>query len=89
MIETDGLSCSIQLIRQDLSDQIRIRQAKGPIIQQKYIDEIPNHTLRNKRLVAIDPNLSDLLYCVSKDDNQVFKLRYTQNQYRKETKSKE
>ena len=88
MIETDGVGCSIQLIRQDLFGRTHIRQ---PIVRlpEAYVDEAPIEALRHKRLVAIDPNLSDLLYCVSKDKDQIVKLRYTQNQRRKETKSKE
>ena len=89
MIETDGVGCSIQLIRQDLFGRTHIRQSKSLSAPEKYIDEAPIGILTNKTLVAIDPNLSDLLYCVSKDQDQVLKLRYTQNQRRKETKSKE
>ena len=89
MIETDGVGCSIQLIRQDLFGRTHIRQSKSLSEPEKYIDEAPLEILRDKRLVAIDPNLSDLLYCVSKDDDQIIKLRYTQNQRRKESKSKE
>jgi hypothetical protein len=89
MIETDGVGCSIQLIRQDLFGRINLHQPKNYLVREKYIDEAPIEALRHKTLVAIDPNLSDLLYCVTKDDDQVLKLRYTQNQRRKETKSKE
>ena len=89
MIETDGAGCSIQLIRQDLFGKTHIHQSKSLSAPEKYIDEAPLEILRDKRLVAIDPNLSDLLYCVNKDGDQIIKLRYTQNQRRKETKSKE
>ena len=89
MIETDGVGCSIQLIHQELFGQTQIRQSKNLMKQEKYIDEAPIEQLQYKRLVAIDPNLSDLLYCVTKDADQIIKLRYTQNQRRKETKSKE
>jgi hypothetical protein len=88
MIETDGVGCSIQLIRQDLFGRIHLRQTSNNMIQEKYIDQVPIESLENKKLVGIDPNLSDLLYCVTKDQDQVIKLRYTQNQRRKETKSK-
>jgi hypothetical protein len=88
MIETDGVGCSIQLIRQDQFDRIHIRQPKNSV-SETYVDEVPIEKLRDKKLVAIDPNLGDLLYCVTKDRGQVLKLRYTQNQRRKETKSKE
>ena len=89
MIETDGAGCSIQLIRQELFGRINLRQPNKNLVREKYIDEAPIEALRHKTLVAIDPNLSDLLYCVTKDADQVIKLRYTQNQRRKETKSKE
>ena len=89
MIETDGVGCSIQLIRQDLFGRTHLRQPKTLVVPEKYIDEASIEILRNKTLVAIDPNLSDLLYCVTKGDDRIIKLRYTQNQRRKETKSKE
>jgi hypothetical protein len=41
--------------------------------------------LRGKRVVAIDPNMSDLLYCVDGDTKDQTKFRYTR---RKETKAK-
>jgi hypothetical protein len=88
MIETDGVGCSIQLIRQDLFGRTHIRPRKSLTVPEKYIDEASIEILRDKRLVAIDPNLSDLLYCVTKDQDRVLKLRYTQNQRRKESKSK-
>jgi transposase len=88
MIETDGVGCSIQLVRQDLFGQTRMQKSIDTSIQEKYIDDVGSDILQSKRLVAIDPNLSDLLYCVTKNDDQVIKLRYTQNQRRKETKSK-
>jgi hypothetical protein len=88
MIETDGVGCSIQLIRHDLFGRTHLRQPNNPVVEA-YIDEVPIEKLRDKKLVAIDPNLSDLLYCVTKDADQIIKLRYTQNQRRKETKSKE
>ena len=89
MIETDGVGCSIQLIHQDLFGRVNLHQPRNRFVMEKYIHETAVEVLRNKTLVAIDPNLSDLLYCVTKDDDQVIKLRYTQNQRRKETKSKE
>ena len=88
MIETDGVGCSIQLIRKDMFGQIHLSQVNRAIVQEKYINEVPLDSLRNKILVGIDPNLSDLLYCVTKEHDRIIKLRYTQNQRRKETKSK-
>ena len=88
MIETDGVGCSIQLIRQNSFGRTHIRQSSNFTTPERYIDEISPEVLANKTLVAIDPNLSDLLYCVTKNNNQITKLRYTQNQRRKEIKSK-
>ena len=54
-----------------------------------YIDEVNDYApLTNKRVVAIDPNMSDLLYCVDSDAKDQTKFRYTQDQRRKETKAK-
>ena len=88
MIETDGIGCSVQLIRQDLFGRRYIRQTNSLSISEKYINEVPLEVLQGKKLVAIDPNLSDLLYCITETQNQTVKLRYTQNQRRKETKAK-
>ena len=88
MISTDGVGCSIQLIRKDLFGKTYLHQIDHFSTKEKYINEAPLEPLQNKILVAIDPNLSDLLYCVTKAQSQVTKLRYTQNQRRKETKSK-
>ena len=42
--------------------------------------------LRTRTVVGIDPNMSDLLYCVDEDASRHY--RYTQNQRRQETKAK-
>jgi len=87
MIETDGVSCSILLLRNDLIGK-RIRMKKIPN-RELYIDEIKDYTaLKNKKIVGIDPNMADLLYCVDGDTKQRNHYRYTQNQRRKETKLK-
>jgi transposase len=54
-----------------------------------YIDEVEDYTpILNKRVIAIDPNMSDLLYCVDGDTKEQTKFRYTQDTRRKETKAK-
>ncbi|RLN70472.1 hypothetical protein BBJ28_00018546 [Nothophytophthora sp. Chile5] len=73
MIETDGVRCSI----------------KGG--GEKYIDEIgeeERESLAEKKLVGIDPNMGDLLYCVDSDQPDQTKFRYSQDTRRKETKFK-
>ena len=87
MIETDGIGCSILLFRKDLVDK-KVKSPKISLNTEKYIDELEDKEysiLKNQNIVAIDPNLSDLIYCIN-DKGE--KFRYTQNQRRKETKSK-
>jgi len=88
-IETDGVSCSILLKRRDMVG----KRAKEPKPKEgageRYIDEVEDYApLTSKRVVAIDPNMSDLLYCVDGDTKDQVKFRYTQDTRRKETKAK-
>ena len=90
-IETDGVSCSIILIRKDkagmMVKQPKAKKGSG----EKYIDEISDEEreqLVNKKLVGIDPNMGDLLYCVDSDQPDQTKFRYSQDMRRKETKFK-
>jgi hypothetical protein len=88
MISTDGVGVSILFLRKDLVGK-RIPTMNKTINQEKYIDELPDVKLyQSKKIVAIDPNKGDLVYCVdgcSKDSNT---FRYSQDQRRKETKMK-
>ena len=89
MIETDGVSCSIILKRKDKVGTRQLPKQKG--VEEKYIDEITaeeREKLADLKLVAIDPNMGDLLYCVDSDQRDQTKFRYTQNTRRKETKFK-
>ena len=93
MIETDGVACSIVLIRKDLQgkSKMKLKTPKTPS-QEKYIDELGEEeyeTLQEKKIVGIDPGLNDLLYCVDSDQkDEIHKFRYSQDQRRKETKQK-
>lgn len=87
MIETDGVGCSILLLRKDKVGKriITSKVGKG----EQYIDELKDYSkIKDKKIVAYDPNLSDLLYCVDSDKPNRNFFRYTQNQRRKETKQK-
>ena len=87
MIETDGISCSILLLRKDLVGKRfkTINTNRG----EKYIDMLDSYeTIRDKNIVAIDPGLNDLIYCVDGEGKEANKFRYSQDQRRKETKSK-
>jgi transposase len=88
-IETDGVSCSILLKKKALvGKRVKTPKAKKGS-GEKYIDELEDYEhLKTKRVVAIDPNMSDLLYCVDSDEREQVKFRYTQDTRRKETKSK-
>jgi len=88
-IETDGVSCSILLKRRDMIGK-RVKEPKAKKGNgEKYIDELDDYeALQNNAVVAIDPNMSDLLYCVNSDQRDQIKFRYTQDTRRKETKAK-
>ena len=88
MIETDGISCTLLLLRKDLIGK-RLPMMKKGLSTETYIDELPDYTqLQNKKIVGIDPGLCDLIYCVDADNKEAKKFRYSQDQRRKETKKK-
>ena len=87
MIETDGISCSILLLRKDKVGK-RIRTNKIPN-QEQYIDDVKDYSnLQDKNIVSIDPGLCDLIFCVDSSDTNANEYRYSQDRRRKETKSK-
>lgn len=48
--------------------------------KEQDIDELKSYSkIKNKKIVAIDPNMSDLLYCVDGDNKERNFFRYTQN----------
>jgi hypothetical protein len=88
MIETDGVSCSILMLRNDLIGK-RIPNIKVGSNTEQYIDELTDYTnIKNKKIVAIDPNKADLIYCVDNDNKEANEFRYTQDSRRKECKIK-
>jgi transposase len=88
MIETDGVSCSILMLRNDLIGK-RIPNIKVSSNIEQYIDELNDYTnIKNKKIVCIDPGLSDILYCVDNDTKEANEFRYTQDSRRKECKIK-
>ena len=87
MIETDGVSASILLLRKDMVGK-RIPISKNTN-NEKYIDELDNYdVLKDKKIVAYDPNAGDLIYCVDGTDKDRTQFRYTQDTRRKECKIK-
>jgi hypothetical protein len=88
MIETDGVSCSLLLLRKDLIGK-KLPMMKKGLSTETYIDELTDYTqIQKRKIVAIDPGLCDLIYCVDADNKQANKFRYSQDQRRKETKKK-
>ena len=76
------------MLRNDLIGK-RIPSAKVGSNYEQYIDELPDYTnIKNKKIVAIDPNKSDILYCVDSDNKNANEFRYTQDSRRKECKIK-
>ena len=67
----------------------RIPNIKVGSNTEQYIDELSDYTdIKNKKIVAYDPGLSDILYCVDSDNKDANKYRYTQDSRRKECKIK-
>ena len=88
MIETDGVSCSLLLLRKDLVGK-KLPMMKKGLSNETYIDELNDYSnLQNKKIVGIDPGKCDLIYCVDADNKEANKFRYSQDQRRKETKKK-
>lgn len=88
MIETDGVSCSILMLRNDLIGK-RIPNIKIGSNTEQYIDELTDYiNIKNKKIIAIDPDKADILYCVDDDNKEANEFRYTQDSRRKECKIK-
>ena len=88
MIETDDVSCSILMLRNNLIGK-RIPNIKVGSNTEQYIDELSDYTnIKNKKIIAYDPGLIDILYCVDNDNKDANEFRYTQDSRRKECKIK-
>lgn len=97
MIMTDGVGCSILSETQMVKKPMMSKTNKSGF-EEKYIDELKKNEyakLKDKKIVGIDPNMRDLLYCSSINasddgtiDTTLNTMRYTQMQRRKETKLK-
>jgi hypothetical protein len=88
MIRTDGISVSVLFIR--LKDGVPMKKPKNITRfeeQTQYIEKVEfTEEMKKKKIVCIDPNYSDLIYCGMRTKNGNLKtFRYTQNQRRLET----
>jgi hypothetical protein len=93
MIRTDGISISILFVRNDNNNKPMKKCPKNITKEEDNIKYIENviwtNEMKNKKIITIDPNLSDLIYCGSKDESgNLETFRYTQNQRRMETRTK-
>lgn len=73
MIKTDGIGCSIILIKLKDGNPINITSNMQKTVSNKkmeidkYIEEIKiTDEMKKKRIITIDPGTSDLIYCLSK-----------------------
>lgn len=94
MIRTDGVSCCALFIRLGDNGKPLPKTYKNKKcceeVNTDYIEKTEiTDELRRMKVVCIDPNYSDLIYCGSKDENgKLQTFRYTQNQRRLETRMK-
>jgi hypothetical protein len=90
-IITDGVSCSILFVKEEYYGKFIPKFKFKNISNEKYIDELSDddyERIINKKIIAIDPNKGDLLYCIDNINKERNHFRYTQDQRRKETKIK-
>ena len=101
-IETDGIACSLLFIRNDLYDPFKVTKIhtiKKPksYKPEKYVEELTENEkklLKNYNIIGIDPGKEDLIYATNGNTkiingkHKTTTFRYSQNQRRKETKSK-
>ena len=74
MIKTDGIGCSVLLVKLVNGKPVEITSKMQKELKEKlekrdkYIEDVKiTSEMKKKRIVCIDPNLSDLAYCVSKN----------------------
>ena len=93
MIRTDGISCCILFVKVDANGKPLSKTWQNKqCCQEENIDYIEKSNLdeiKDKKFICTDPNMSDLIYCGYKDENdKLITFRYTQNQRRLETRMK-
>jgi len=104
LLKTDNNACSLQFaikteekkqrfkkgVNKKLNDKTKNKVVKGNK-NVRYIDEVlkkNKFAIKNKNIVCIDPNKGDLIYSGTYKDNEFAYFRYTNNQRRKEKKTK-
>ena len=88
MISTDGVGISILFLQKELVGK-KLPMMKKKVGKELYIDELTDYsTLQNKKIIGIDAGKCDLIYCVDGVNKDANVFRYSQDQRRKETKTK-
>lgn len=95
-IMTDGVSVSLMFLRNDWCDEKAKRTRFSPpkpsdTAKERYVSDLTKQeagALVGKNVVAIDPGKCDLIFCVDGPGKDANQFRYSQDQRRKETKSK-
>jgi hypothetical protein len=88
MISTDGIGVSILFLQKELVGK-KLPMMKKKVSKEFYIDELTDYsTLQNKKIIGIDAGKCDLIYCVDGSNKDATTFRYSQDQRRKETKTK-
>ncbi len=74
MIKTDGIGCSVLLIKLINGEPIDINNKLQKEVKQKlesidkYIEDVKiTSEMKNKRIVCLDPNMNDIYFAVSKN----------------------
>jgi hypothetical protein len=87
MIKTDGIGCSILFIKTKVDGSpIKVSKVIDKQVKEyeeslnMYINEIKiTEEIKQKRLVTIDPNYSDIAYCLSKSEDPYVKNSYVED----------
>jgi hypothetical protein len=88
MISTDGIGVSILFLQKELVGK-KLPMMKKKVAKELYIDELTDYsTLQKKKIIGIDAGKCDLIYCVDGSSKDATIFRYSQDQRRKETKTK-
>ncbi len=80
LIYTDGVGCSVTLKKEE--------KEKVKENEERYLSSLTKKEifpLQFKKIIAVDPNMQDIIYCVD-ENNTTF--RYTRAQVKKETRSR-
>ena len=104
LLKTDNNACSLQFavktdvkkqrfkkgINKKLDDKTKAKNIKGHKDVEYINDQLLKNrfALNNKKIVCIDPNKGDLIYSGSYINGKFVSFRYTNNQRRKEKKTK-